>query len=403
MRLLIAGGGTGGHIYPALAVARSLRARLAAADGGGPAARPGPGGPGAPAAAGPDLAWLGGHRGLERDIVPAAGIPLRRLALRSLRSAGRDAHLVLDPLRLLASVPQAAALLALRRPAAIFTTGGYVSIPTLLAAALLRIPSVLWEGNVVPGRSVRFVARRATVLAVTYPETLDALPHPRAFVTGTPIRALDADPDEARARFGGRPGERILLVFGGSQAAARINAAVLGALPRLVERVRVVHVAGEDGQAAAVAAREALPEGLRDRYRPFAFLHGDMTAALAAADLAVGRAGSSTLAEAAAFALPMAIVPYPHAGGHQRRNAEAYAASGAAVIVDDAEFDAERLLEVAGLLADPAAHARMSAAARDAARPQAADAVAGLVLAVAARSPLPEVAAVEAVARGASR
>ena len=169
MRLLIAGGGTGGHIYPALAVARSLRTRAGA----------------------PDLAWLGGHRGLERTIVPAAGIPLRRLLLRSLRSAGRDVHVVLDPIRLGLSIPQALVLLLARRPAAIFTTGGYVAIPTLLAARLLRIPSVLWDGNVVPGRSVRFVARWASVVAVSYPETAAALGHPRTFLTGTPIRGLD--------------------------------------------------------------------------------------------------------------------------------------------------------------------------------------------------------------------
>ena len=335
--------------------------------------------------------------------MPGAGIPLRRLWLRSLRSGDRDVHLVLDPLRLLLSIPQALALLVARRPAAILTTGGYVAIPALLAARLLRIPSVLWEGNVVPGRSVRFIARRASVVALTYSETGDVLHHAHTFITGTPIRPLDVDPDEARARFGGRPGERILLVFGGSQAVRRINDAVAGALPRLVERVRVVHVTGDDGYGPALAAREALPEALRDRYRPFAFLHDDMTAALEAADLAVGRAGSSTLAEAAAFALPMAIVPYPHAAGHQRRNAESYAASGAAILIDDADFTADRLVEVAGLLADPAAHARMSAAARDAARPFAADAVADLVIAVARGRDLPTQDAVQAVARGSRR
>jgi UDP-N-acetylglucosamine--N-acetylmuramyl-(pentapeptide) pyrophosphoryl-undecaprenol N-acetylglucosamine transferase len=165
----------------------------------------------------------------------------------------------------------------------------------------------------------------------------------------------------------------------------------------------VIHVTGEDGYAAALAARETLPPELRDRYRPHPFLHEDMTAALAAADLAVGRAGSSTLAEAAAFALPMAIVPYPHAAGHQRRNAESYAASGAAVLVEDADFDADKLVEVAGLLADPAAHAQMSAAARDAARAHAADAVAALVMAVATGSPLPDQQAVEAIAKGSGR
>jgi UDP-N-acetylglucosamine--N-acetylmuramyl-(pentapeptide) pyrophosphoryl-undecaprenol N-acetylglucosamine transferase len=379
MRLLIAGGGTGGHIYPALAVARSLRARAAA----------------------PELAWLGGHRGLEGEIVPGAGIPLRRLLLRSLRSAGRDVHLVLDPVRLALSVPQAFVHLVARRPAAVFTTGGYVAIPVLAAAWVLRIPSVLWDGNVVPGRSVQLVARLATVVTVSHPATGQALGHPRTYVTGTPIRSLaDVDPDDARERFGGRPGERILLVFGGSQAVRRINDAVAAALPRLVERVRVIHVTGDAGYASALANRAALPEELRDRYRPYPFLHDDMTAALAAADLAVGRAGASTLAEAAAFALPTAIVPYPHAAGHQRLNAETFAEAGAAVLVEDEALDGDRLVEVAGLLADPARHAAMSAAARDLARPDAAVAVADLVLAVARREALPTQAQVEVVARG---
>ena len=197
MRLLIAGGGTGGHIYPALAVARSLRAR-----------------PGAP-----ELGWLGGHRGLESALVPPAGIPLRRLLLRSLRSAGRDVHLVLDPIRLGLSVPQALVLLLARRPAAIFTTGGYVAIPILLAAAVLRIPSVLWDGNVVPGRSVRFVARLATVVAVSHAETAAALGRTRAYVTGTPIRSLaGVDLDEARETLrrpaGGADPARVRRVAG---------------------------------------------------------------------------------------------------------------------------------------------------------------------------------------------
>jgi UDP-N-acetylglucosamine--N-acetylmuramyl-(pentapeptide) pyrophosphoryl-undecaprenol N-acetylglucosamine transferase len=311
-------------------------------------------------------------------------------------------HLVLDPLRLALSIPQAFALLVARRPDAIFTTGGYVAIPVLLAAAVLRIPSVLWDGNVVPGRSVRLVARLATVVTVSHEATGRALGQPCTYVTGTPIRSIaDVDPDDARERFGARPGERILLVFGGSQAVRRINDAVAGALPRLVERVRVIHVTGDDGYGPAVANREALPEALRDRYRPFGFLHGEaMTAALAAADLAVGRAGASTLAEAAAFALPTAIVPYPHASGHQRLNAEAFAEAGAAILVEDEALTPDRLVEVAGLLADPARHAVMSAAARELGRPDAAVAVADLVMAVAGRDHLPTQAEVDAVARG---
>lgn len=383
MRLLIAGGGTGGHIYPALAVARSLRARPDGAD----------------------LHWLGGHRGLEASIVPAAGVPLRRLALRSLRSVEMDVHAVTDPLRLAASVPQATAILAADRPAAIFTTGGYVAVPVLLAAAPLGIPVVLWDGNVVPGRAVRMTARLADVLAVSFAATcatLAGLSGGRpCYVTGTPIRdTRDVDREAARERLGIPDGVRVLLIFGGSQAVRRFNAAVADALPRLVERVAVVHVTGDAGYAAALAGREALSSDLRGRYQPHPFLRDDMLTALAAADLVVGRAGSSTLAEATALGLPMVVVPYPHAAGHQRVNARELVDAGAARLVEDEAFDAAALLDAAAILDDPARHLAMSAAARDLGRPGAADAVADLVLAVARRQPLPSTAAIERRARG---
>lgn len=380
MRLLIAGGGTGGHIYPALAVATSLRRRASA----------------------PEIDWVGGRRGLEGRLVRDAGFRIRLLALRSLRSVERDVHLVADPIRLAISVPQALGLLLQRRPAAIFTTGGYLAIPVLLAARLLGIPVVLWEGNVVPGRSVRATARLATVVAVSFAETCRALGARRCYVTGTPIRDVGAgDRLAARSRLGIGPNERLLLVFGGSQAVRRFSLAVDGALPRLVERWHVLQVTGEAGYADALAARQRLPEAVRARYRPEPFLREGMLDALAAADLVIGRAGSSTLAEVAAFGLPMVVVPYPYAGGHQRSNAVSMAAAGAARLIDDDAFDAEALLGAAAILDDPRVHAEMAAAARRLARPAAADAVADLVLAVATHSPLPSPAAIEERAAGA--
>jgi UDP-N-acetylglucosamine--N-acetylmuramyl-(pentapeptide) pyrophosphoryl-undecaprenol N-acetylglucosamine transferase len=381
MRLLIAGGGTGGHIYPALAVARSLRASPLE----------------------PELAWLGGHRGLEATIVPTAGIPIRRLALRSLRSTDRSIHLVLDPARLGLSVPQATAILVRERPAAIFTTGGYVAVPVIIAASSLRIPVVMWEGNVVPGRSVRATARLARAVAVSSGATCAALdlPAARCFETGTPIRELAGiDPLAARARFGVPAGDRLLLVFGGSQAVRRFNAAVAGALARLVERVHVVHVTGDAGYAAALAAREALPTERRERYRPYPFLRDEMTDALVAADLIVGRAGSSTLAEATALGRPLVIVPYPHAGGHQLANALPLVEAGAARLIEDDQFDAAALLEAAAILDDPPAHNAMAAASRALGRPAAAAAVAELVLAAAERRSMPEPAAILRRSRG---
>jgi UDP-N-acetylglucosamine--N-acetylmuramyl-(pentapeptide) pyrophosphoryl-undecaprenol N-acetylglucosamine transferase len=383
MRLLIAAGGTGGHIYPALAVARSLS--------------------GSPEA--PELRWLGGHRGLEATLVPAAGIPLRRLAARSLRTTEADVHAVLDPIRLAASVPQATAILARDRPDAVFTTGGYVAVPVLLAAAPLRIPVVMWDGNVIPGRAVRATARLAAVLAVSFEATCRALgaaaPNRPCFVTGTPIRDLAAiDRVAARKRMDIATDERVVLIFGGSQAVRRFNAAVAGALARLVEHVTVVHVTGDDGYAAALAGREALPEPGRRRYRPYPFLRDDMLPALATADMVVGRAGSSTLAEVTAMGLPMVVVPYPHAAGHQRANAASLVEAGAARLIDDQDFDADAVLEAARLLEDPATHAAMSAAARALGRPGAAGAVAELVLAAAHRRPFPDAAEIERLARG---
>jgi UDP-N-acetylglucosamine--N-acetylmuramyl-(pentapeptide) pyrophosphoryl-undecaprenol N-acetylglucosamine transferase len=327
--------------------------------------------------------------------------------LRSLRTVDVSAHAILDPLRLGASVPQAAAILGRERPDAVFTTGGYVAVPVLLAAAPLGIPVVLWEGNAIPGRAVRATARLADVLAVSFAATCEALttaaPGRPCYLTGTPIRdTRQVDREAARARLGLPDGVRVLLIFGGSQAVRRFNAAVATALPRLVERVAVIHVTGEDGYAAALTAREALPEDRRDRYRPHPFLRDDMLAALAAADLVVGRAGSSTLAEVTALGLPMVVVPYPHAAGHQRANARQLVEAGAARLVDDDAFDAEALLEAAALLDDPAAHLVMAAAARALGRPAAAEAVADLVLAVARREPLPDPAAIERRARGAT-
>ena len=367
-------------MYPALAVASALRRR-----------------PGQT-----DLAWVGGRRGIEDRLVPVAGIPLRRLLLRSLRTVERDIHLVLDPIRLGLSIPQIAWWLLRRRPAAVFTTGGYVAIPVLLAARILGIPTLLWEGNVVPGRSVRATARLASAIAVSFDATCAALAAgERCFVTGTPIRDLAGiDRLAAREQLGIEAGERLIVIFGGSQAVRRMNAAVAEAVPALVEKFTLIHVAGENGMAAAEAARAALPDAVRGRYRPAAFLGEDLLSAMAAADLVVGRAGSSTLAESTAFGLPIVVVPYPHAGAHQSANAVALVNAGAAEVIADERFDAKALLDAVSILDDPARHATMAAAARSLGRPGAADAVAEILLALAERRPLPDPGAVSRLAAG---
>ncbi|HEY7940552.1 MAG TPA: UDP-N-acetylglucosamine--N-acetylmuramyl-(pentapeptide) pyrophosphoryl-undecaprenol N-acetylglucosamine transferase [Candidatus Limnocylindrales bacterium] len=377
MRILIAGGGSGGHIHPALAVARALH------EGPAPV----------------DVVWVGGRRGLERELVPAAGFQLTRLWLRSLRSTELSIHAVLDPIRLGASLPQALALLTRLRPAAIFSTGGYVALPVLAAAATLRIPTLLWEGNLVPGRSARVAAPLATVVTLSFEATRRRLGG-RGEVTGTPIRSLAGlDRAAARERFGVAEGQPCLLIFGGSQAVARFDAAVAEALPALTERAVVLHLTGQAAYAAALQRREALPAARRDRYRPYPFLREEMGLALVAADLVVGRAGSSTLAEVTAAGLPMVVVPYPHAAGHQRANARFVAEAGAAELVDDEAFDGPALVAALAILDDGPRVAAMRAASRALGRPGAAAANAAILLALAEHRPVPEAAEVERIAR----
>ncbi len=362
MRHLVSGGGTGGHVYPALAVAQALRD-----------ARPDV-----------ELDYVGGVRGFERRLVashPLAGqLRYHQLVVRSLRSAGLSVHAALDPARLAASVPQAWWLLGRLRPAAIFTTGGYLALPLVLAARSRGIPTLVWEGNVLPGRATRAIGRLATRVAVSFPPTLDAFPG-NSFVSGTPIRSFEGiDRAAARHALGLDPDDRLLLVFGGSQAVARMNAAVTGALPRLLADWHVLHLAGEAGMAEAGAARHRLPDALRSRYTAEPFLTDRMADALVAADLVLGRAGSSTCAEVAAVGVASILVPYPYAGAHQQYNARYLAQQGAAVMVPDEELTADRLAaEAAALRADDARGA-MAEAARRLGRPDAARALAEAVL-----------------------
>jgi UDP-N-acetylglucosamine--N-acetylmuramyl-(pentapeptide) pyrophosphoryl-undecaprenol N-acetylglucosamine transferase len=358
-------------VYPALAVAQALRD-----------VRPDV-----------ELDYVGGVRGFERRLVAehplGRDIRYHQLVVRSLRSAGLSVHTVLDPARLAAAIPQAWWVLGRSRPAALFTTGGYLAVPLVVAARARRIPTLVWEGNVMPGRATRVVGRLATRVAVSFPPTLDAFPG-RSFISGTPIRSFEGiDRDAARRSLGVGADDRLLVVFGGSQAVARLNAAVADALPRLLADWHVLHVCGEAGMSEAGAARAALPGPLRQRYVPEPFLTDRMADALVAADLVVGRAGSSTCAELAAAGVASILVPYPYAGAHQRFNAAFMAERGAAIMVPDAEFSGERLLAEAAALRDDDRRRAMGRAARRRARPEAAHTLALELLAMAERRPLP--------------
>jgi len=375
LRVVIAGGGTGGHIVPAIALAKALTER--------------DGEPGGEA----DVRIVGREGGPEAATVRSQGIAFEGIDILGFRRS-------VSPRNLLAAAKGAAAtfraLRILRRARADVAVGmgAYVSIPVATAAAMLRIPLVLHEANAIPGVANRLAGRWAAAVAVSFPGTERWFRAP-VTVTGMPIRPEVADLDraanrtEAYAHFGLEPGRRTLLVFGGSQGARRINEAVLGAYDRWRgdERLQVLHLVGPKELPAAQARLEdlRLPEdhvgwrlvGSTDR----------MDLAYSAADLAVCRAGAATLFEIASAALPAIVVPYPYAtADHQRANAQPLVDGEAVVLLLDADCTPESVAElVDDLLSDASRLGAMSASIQKFARPQAAESLADLVRSVAAR------------------
>ncbi len=317
-----------------------------------------------------------------------AGYPLTLLAAPSLRPSGAGLLATArDAANLLWSIPQAIRVIRRVRPDVVFSTGGYIAIPTLIAAWLTRTPSLLWEGNVQAGRSNTLVAPLASHRAVAWRQTAERAPWSGAntTVTGTPVRELPIDRTAARAARGLTPSDQLLLVFGGSQRVRRFETALDGALATLLREWSVLHVV-MDGLPEAERRRASLPAELRERYLPVDFLGGGaMEEALVSADLMLGRAGASTIAEAAAAGLPAIIVPYPFAGGHQRANAEAAATAGAATLINDEDLTPERLLAAVATYATPAQRATAASAAATLARPDAAAVIAEKLLQLSGR------------------
>ena len=332
------------------------------------------------------LLFIGGRRGLEGKVVPEAGIAFHALPTSSLRDP--DSKLAL--LGALVGVPlaylDALVRIALFRPRSVVTSGGAIAIPVVLAARTLRVPVYLWAGDALPGRASRMLARFCVKIGVTFDQARAFFPPRRSAVTGTPIRSslLRWTREAARAAMGVPADAALVVVTGGSQGSERVNEAVFGSLPRLLRSAHVLHITGEAHFNQAEARERSLPEELRARYLPRAYLRDEMGAVLAAADLVVGRAGSSSIAEPLAFGAPLVLIPYGAAmEGHQEANARAAVEAGAAVIIRESQLDPDRLVaEVAGLLNDRARLARMAERARKAGRREAAAEIAHDLLAL---------------------
>jgi len=362
MRVALAAGGTGGHILPAAAVWEALRTLRPDAE-----AR----------FFGPD------DRG-ERALAERTGLAFERVPAAPVRGR-RPVALARNLLTVAKGTATAAAALWRFDPHVVFSTGGYGSFPTALAARLLRRPLVVYLPDVEPGLAVRVERWLATRIATATEAALRHLPAKKTRVTGYPVRAAFFAFDRASARraLGVAEGERVLLVAGATQGAQAINRAVFDGLETLCRAALVFHVTGPRDIEAAHAAREALPPALRQRYLPASYRE-DLPVVMRAADLAVMRAGASVLGELPAAALPAVLVPGTYAGGHQRANARWLAEAGAAVVLEERELG--RLVPtVLELLGDEERRRAMASAAARLARPDAAEAIARLVLEVARR------------------
>ena len=348
--LMVMAGGTGGHIFPGIAVAEVLRAR------------------------GWRIVWMGNPDGMEARIVPQRGYDTAWVRFGALRGKGLVRKLLL-PLNLLSGFWQALRALRRSRPDVVLGMGGYITFPGGMMAALLGRPLVLHEQNSVAGLANRVLARVADRVLSGFPDVL-----PKARWLGNPVRADIAAVAPPAERYGGRSGPLRLLVVGGSLGAAALNEALPQALLRLPpeQRPQVLHQAGEkqiDGLRQTYATLQ-----LEGELRPFI---DDMAAAYADADLVICRAGALTVAELAAVGVASLLVPYPHAvDDHQTGNARFLAEHGAAYLLPQAELTPERLAGILSSL-DRSRLQAMAECARALARPQAADEVAAVCAALA--------------------
>ena len=385
IRILVTGGGTGGHVTPALAVIQTLQeiGREADADWQ------------------PRFRYIGSAQGVEARLAREAGIEFVGVQSGKLRRAKSLAGLLslrnlADALRVPVGIGQALGAVRRFRPDVVLATGGYVSVPPVVAAGLLKIPVLIHEQTVQVGLANRIAARFARRIALTFEGALLDLPprlRAKAFVTGNPVRAAIFAGDRARAvaRFGFSEDDDALpcvYMTGGAQGAQVLNRAVEAVLPELLAECRLLHQCGAQEQTHWQEVARGLPPELGRRYFGTGFVGEEIGDVFALADVIVGRSGAGTVTEAAALGKPALFVPLvPTGGDEQTRNARRSADAGAAVIIPQAELDGPRLrAELGALLADPERRSRMGEAARTLARPQAAQDLARALLALAGRS-----------------
>ena len=370
LRIIVSGGGTGGHIYPALAVATDIERRYGAT-----------------------ILYIGDADGLETQLVPKAGIKLETIhAGKFLRYWSRET--VEGLVRVPRGFIEARKLVRAFAPQAVFTSGGYVAVPVGIAARRLNVPVLIHQQDVLPNLANRLLSPFATSISVSFDESLVHFPKAKTQLTGNPVRdeivkLAGSDLRVHKRSLDFSPAFPLLVVTGGSQGARHINEAVVAALPSLLERFQILHISGQRTYSETFEASQPqlqpLTEHVRARYRLVPYLEKEMPIALAAADAVIARAGAATLAELAILGKPSILVPLPpgFSGSPQESNAAMFQANGSALVVHDQDLTALTLVAaIDDLFAAPQTRINMALSVRTLAHPEAtkelADAVVGL-------------------------
>jgi undecaprenyldiphospho-muramoylpentapeptide beta-N-acetylglucosaminyltransferase len=357
VRLLICAGGTGGGVYPALAVLQAIQGDA-------------------------EVLWIGAEGGMETRLVERSGIPFRTIPAGGVHGVGLRS-LPRNLWQLGRGICVSRRVLREYKPDVMFFTGGYVAVPMALAG--WKVPSLVYVPDIEPGWTLNFLARFADRIAVTTEASVRFYSRPRRVsLTGYPTRAdLARWTRQAALRTLGLNNESpVLLAFGGSKGARSINNAILANLPTLLEKVQVIHITGELDWPDVEEKMKELSTIQLARYHAFPYLHEEMGAALAAADLALSRAGASTLGEYPLFGLPAILVPYPHAWRYQKVNANYLVQHNAAVMLEDARLSEQILPTVNALLDQPQKLASMRIAMQSLSRPEAAAEIGRMLLAL---------------------
>ncbi len=334
LRVLLSGGGSGGHVFPAFAVADALRQLCREQDNS------------------VEFCFAGTADGVESELAVEADLPYSTIAARALR--GRNFLSKLLSLGATATgVLDAFALMLRYRPHVVFLTGGYVSAPVGIAAWLARRPIVLLQPDIEPGWTLKALAPLASRICVTHQRSSDPHRQSKAVVTGYPLRAgfEDLDKPMARAHFQLNGGPA-LLVTGAVRGARRINDCIAEHLEHWLSQTQLIHITGRNDFDRLYRLRAKLPPKLQSRYRLYTYMSEEMPLAMAACDLAVSRAGASVMGEYPAAGLPAILAPIGEAGGHQRYNADLLADAGGAVVLDNERITDELFDVTTGLLAD---------------------------------------------------